>query len=44
MPTPTDPVAHERIESILLGIVAQIQGGMADLKSEGLMTETELRW
>ena len=46
MPMPNDYVTNERIEGILLGIAAQIQGGMAEVMSEviGLITEAELRW
>ena len=46
MPMPNDPVTNERIEGILFGIAAQIQGGMADVKSEviGLIIESEPRW
>ena len=46
MPMPNDPATNERIEGIVLGIAAQIQGGMADVKSEviGLITEDKLRW
>ena len=46
MPMPNDPVTNERIEGILLGIAAQSQGGMAEVKSEviGFITEAEIRW
>ena len=46
MPMPNEYVTNERIEAILLRIAAQIQGGMAEVKSEvlGLITEAELRW
>ena len=46
MPMPNDPVTNERNEGILFGIAAQIQGGMAEVKSEviGLITEAELGW
>ena len=46
MPMPNDPVTNERIEGILLGIAAQIQGGMAEVETEviGFITEAELRW
>ena len=46
MPMPMDPVANERIESILLGITEQIEGCMPEVKSEdiGFITEAELRW
>ena len=46
MPMFFDPVTNGRSEPILFGIAAQIQGGMAEVKSEviGLITEAELRW
>ena len=45
MPMRNDPMTHERIEEILFGIAAQIQGGMAEVRSEviGFITEAELR-
>ena len=41
MPMPNDPVTNGRIEGILHWIAAQIQVGMAEVKSEviGLITE-----
>ena len=46
MPTPTDPVTNERLESVLLGVATQIASAVEGAKSimAGLVTEAELRW